>query len=198
MTDGGVMSDQIFTIPFYHYSQSVFEGIREEIQHERSETLENADEFIKSIISSHQLIQLSIDWDSIKILPNHREEEFHHNDIFGEDVRTVVPIYKFEVKYTGSQILFTIQPGTSRVMHLEADVLDDKISFEVRDSDKGRLEQIKEGIKFNVENQKSEVNSFNNELEVTARTAVERRKQELEKHGQGLNSFGVPIKDTDN
>lgn len=188
------MDDQLFTVPFYHYSQSVYEQIRNEVQRLGTSQLGDMEAVIANLVAKYRLTELNIDWDSLAVLPNHREEESYHRDVFDDEVRTVTPVYTFEVKYSGSPVLFTIQPGTSRMIRLEGDVTDQTLSFEIQDSDKSRLEQIEESVKFNIDNQKNDVGGHNSGVESTARTAVEQRKQELEKHGQGLNAFGVPVK----
>lgn len=192
------MSDeQLFRIPFYHYGQNVFAQIRERVAKLSDDQLSDEETFINSMVSKHRLAELSIDWDSLVTLPNPREEESFSRDIFGDQQRTVTPVYTFEVKFSGSPVLFTISPSTSRMIHLEAEVEQDKLSFEIKGSDKSRLEQIKGGIQENVGNQKQEVANFNSELEGAVRHAVEQRKQELQKHSDGLNAFGVPVKETE-
>jgi len=191
------MSDELFTIPFYSYSQGVFERLRTQIQGMSSGRFENTDELINGLATGCRLTELDIDWDSLRVLPSPREEESSYTDAFGDRLRTVTPVYTFEVKYSGSSALLSIGPSSSRLIRLEADILDDKFRFEIKGSDKSRLEQIKEGIKFNVESQRKEVGSFNGELETTIRVAVERRKQQLGEHDQGLNAFGVPVKESD-
>ena len=132
--------------------------------------------------------------DSLRVLPHHREEESYSSDVFGDKQRIVTPVYTFEINYSGSQELFNLSPGQARRIHLKAYVDSDKMSFEVKDSDKSKLEQIKEGLKFNTDNQKAEVASFNEDLEKTIRTSIGQRKQELNEHDAGLEAFGVPIK----
>lgn len=188
------MTNQLFTKSFFYYSQDISENIRAEVQRLNAAQLTDPDALVDSIATRYRLTELNIDWDTLAVLPEHREEESYVHDMFGDNVRSVTPVYTFEIKYTGSPVLFTIQPSSSRMMHLEGSVSDQKLSFEIRGSDNSRLNQIKEGIKFNVDNQKNEVGSHNSGVENTARIAVERRKQELNEQDQGRNDFGVPIK----
>lgn len=188
------MENRLFSIPFYHFSQENLKKIREEVQRTNKEQLQDPIPFASSLLSRYTLIKLNIDWDSLKVLPNHREEEIHHRDVFGDEVRTVTPVYSFEVEYSGSPVLFSVQPSQSRVMRFEARVDDGKLLFEIHGSDSQRLNQIKEGVCFNLENQQREVEAYNTELKDVVNEAIDRRNQELKAQDKGLSAFGVPIK----
>jgi len=188
------MSIQLFEVPFFHYSQDVLSNLRSKIQRTGREELVDEDAFVEKMSSSHKLVEVSVDWDSMVALPDHREEESTYRDAFGDTRRVVTPIYTFEVNYSGSSKLLEICPSSSRVVQIEVEVSSDKFTFEIQGDDKGRLEQIKDGIKINVNNLNKELGNFNSQLEAAVRNAVDQRKQELAKHDEGLSAFGVPIK----
>lgn len=189
------MSETLFSMPFFHFSQKVYNEIREYVQRLKPDQLSDSEAIIKSLVEEYNLKELVVDWDTLTVLPNPREEESYIRDAFGDRIRSVTPVYTFEVNFTGSPKLFAIQPGTSRVLRIEAKVAGGTLSFDVHGSDKARFEQIKEGIQFNVSNQKGEVGNHNNGVESTARAAIERRLQELKDHDKGLDMFGVPVKE---
>lgn len=185
------MAKQLFTVPFHHYSQVAVSKIRELVQRAKLDEIESLAEQLKS---EYTLKELSLEWDSMTVLPKPREEVTFERDVFGDEVRIATPVYTFEVPYSGSSELFDICPSTSRMARISAITHGGKLTFEVHGADKARLEQIKDAVQINVANQSSEVSAHNREVERIVGVAIEQRKEEINKQEDGVNAFGVAIK----
>lgn len=189
---------KLFKSTFYGFSQQVFNSVRTTINHASSAELEATDSFVGSLIASKKLKPLNVDWASLVMLPQPREERTMTRDsFFDEDVETVTPVYMFEVQYSGDRRLFDLQPSTSVTVYDEFEIEHAILKFEVRGKDKRKLESIKKGLQENLSHLNSQVDQFNEDLKEVADKAVEARKKVLDDHSEGVNAFDVPIKDTD-
>jgi hypothetical protein len=129
------------------------------------------------------------------MLPDHREERVISEGMLGPEEQ-VIPVYTFEVKFTGDRRLFGISPSTSRVWTFHADVTGDTISFQIRGADKAKLEQVKANLTHDIGQLNQEIAGFNNELEQVVTSGIEARKKVLAENNKGQDVFGVPIKTT--
>lgn len=191
------MHNQLFTRPFYDYRQSVLKHIRDEISRAGQATIDDVDGLTVRILQENKLTGLNVDWDSLVVYPEHREEKTYERDILGDTIEHVKPVYKFEVKYSGSRELLYICPSQSRTINHDFDVQDEKIIFEIKGDNQSRLDQIKAGIQANIDNQARELSDLEAGVKETITASIAQRQQELRKHADGLTSFGVPVKDSE-
>lgn len=182
-----------FITPFHEFEESLLQRLREQIGRANELDIANA-EYLEKIISAFKLGEVEINWESLRVNQKPREVTRDVQGYYGEESVSVA-IYTFEVDFTGDEKLFSLQPGNRRVWRFEAQLMDDKIIFEIEGSDKAVLDRIKENMAHDIPQLNSHVAPYNSRVIETAQRAFEVRSRQLQAQTDGVNAFGVPIKD---
>lgn len=183
---------KFFITPFHEFEEKSLQRLREQISH--ANELDIADtEYLEKIISTFTLGEVEINWQSLCVNQKPREVIKNTQGYYGDE-RVNVAIYTFEVNFTGDKKLFSLQPGNRRVWSFEAQLIDDKIIFEIEGSDKAVLDRIKENMAHDIPQLNSHVAPYNSRMVAAAQRTFEVRNKQLQAQTDGVNAFGVPIR----
>lgn len=109
-------------------------------------------------------------------------------------------VIKFSIPFEGNSELFRFRPSTYSVWTQKIEISSNEISFEISNfrDDINEISRTKESIIKNITEQyinlKRDLDSYNQNLESLVRAYFKKRKENLLKKNNILESLGVPIK----
>lgn len=196
----------------YEYLKQCNDKLEQEVIKEEKNRLLNTDEvaYIDYLVNKYIIEPLDFKWAEGGIKENEQAAVSTSNlsrDFmpFGHRV-PLKPLGTYHLPFSGSHVLLQMTPSNRILwtMDIAINAKQDEISFEIINQE-DNSEKIKAGLKRDLDNIKQQssystdqVNQYNNTLKKRAEDAVSRRKMEILKQSNLLESLGVPIKRSSN
>jgi hypothetical protein len=200
----------------YQYLEQGNRELEQEVTKEEKNHLLNVDEaaYIDYLVGAHTIETVNFNWDAIYATESEKpipSDRFPRDIMMGigyqQQGSLIKQVITYHLPFSGLHILLQMKPSNNCLLwttDVEFSKKLDEVNFEVinwKDDSQAitsESSQIIENIKHQSNSVNEQVRQYNVALKNRASNAVIRRKTELLKQSNLLESLGVPIKRADN